>query len=302
MGCYSSSSVDIVDKQAVSDKKKKKNKKDKKIAAVKNVRSMGTMKILRSNTMLMKAETMEIINEPSNKLASSTVEQNYHLSSGKVLGKGAYGTVIKTYARNDINKERPFAIKIIDKNMLELDAAEEISNEMQILWALDHPNVVKYHETYSDWKKMYLVMEFCPYNILDSQDGSNEFKIYPENEARDLIKQLLSAMCHYNAHGVIHRDIKPDNIMIGQDGRPRFCDFGVAKKISTQNKLHSDVGTDQYKAPEIHKHNYDEKCDIWSLAIVIYQMVTGDVPFDIDAGVGKLIKDIREGNYKPLPE
>jgi serine/threonine protein kinase len=101
-------------------------------------------------------------------------------------------------------------------------------------------------------------------------------------------------MQHYNACGVIHRDIKPENIMIGMDGRPRFCDFGVAKKISqNQNMLRTEVGTDLYKAPEIHKHNYNEKCDIWSLAIVIYQMVTGDVPFDIESGVGKLIKDIR---------
>ena len=86
---------------------------------------------------------------------------------------------------------------------------------------------MKYHETYSDAKKMYLVMEYCPRNILDSTEGDNGYKIYSEEEARELMEQLLSAMKHYNAHGIIHRDIKPENIMIGLDGKPRFCDFGV---------------------------------------------------------------------------
>ena len=65
------------------------------------------------------------------------------------------------------------------------------------------------------------------------------------------MKQLLAALSHCNAHGVIHRDIKPANIMIGMDGKPRIADFGVAKKITNQRTLKTDVGTDLYKAPEV---------------------------------------------------
>ena len=64
-------------------------------------------------------------------------------------------------------------------------------------------------------------------------------------------------MTHYNAHGIVHRDIKPDNIMIGCDGKPRFCDFGVSKKVTTQKTLRTEVGTDLYKAPEVLYHKYD---------------------------------------------
>ena len=109
-------------------------------------------------------------------------------------------------------------------------------------------------------------------------------------------------MKHYNAHGVIHRDIKPDNIMIGEDGAPRFCDFGVAKKVSTEKSLRSDVGTDRYKAPEVFLKQYDEKCDIWALGVVLYQMVIGDTAFDNDKGIGLMIKNIKTGNFRPFPE
>ena len=109
-------------------------------------------------------------------------------------------------------------------------------------------------------------------------------------------------MKHYNAHGVIHRDIKPENIMIGQDGCPRFCDFGVAKKVKSENNLRTDVGTDRYKAPEVFLRQYDEKCDIWALGVVLYQMVIGDTAFDNDEGLGSMIKNIKQGNYKPIPD
>lgn len=109
-------------------------------------------------------------------------------------------------------------------------------------------------------------------------------------------------MKHYNAHGVIHRDIKPDNIMLGADGAPRFVDFGVAKKVSHEKSLRTDVGTDRYKAPEVFKKHYDEKCDIWALGTVLYQMVAGDTAFDNDEGIGLMIKNIKQGNFRPIPE
>jgi serine/threonine protein kinase len=87
----------------------------------------------------------------------------------ETLGKGASGMVIKAHKRADKEFKRPFAIKIILKKSLRQkeDLIEDLRNEIQILWTLDHPNIVKYHETYSDREKMYLVMEYCPYSILD---------------------------------------------------------------------------------------------------------------------------------------
>jgi len=192
---------------------------------------------------------------------------------------------------------------MIDKTLME--DTDEMCNEIEILWTLDHPNIINYHETYSDDKYMYLVMEYCPYGILDSQDGSKDFKQYGEKESRSIMEQLLHAMMHYNCHGIIHRDIKPENIMMGTDGKPRFCDFGVSKKLSrkTETKsLKSEVGTDLYKSPEVMKHQYNEKCDVWALAVVLYQMVTYDLPFFPDAGLGAMINAIKHGQYKPMPE
>ena len=179
-----------------------------------------------------------------------------------------------------------------------------MKDEIDILWQLDHPNVVKYHETYEDKNKIYLVMEYCPKNLFDSISDkwdNDASRVFSEKEACNIIQQLLKALPHCNARGIVHRDLKPENIMIGNDGRVRLCDFGVSIKVKT-HLLRSNTGTDLFKAPEVLQKQYDQKCDIWSLGCVLYNMITADFAFECTNGFGSMIKQIKRGEYKSLNE
>ena len=91
--------------------------------------------------------------------------------------------------------------------------------------------------------------------------------------------------------------------MIGNDKKVRICDFGMSTKLKTSDQtIHQETGTIHYQAPEVFKRNYTQKCDIWSIGCVLYQMVTGVMPFDGEKGIGYMIKAIKQGNYKPMPE
>ena len=104
-------------------------------------------------------------------------------------------------------------------------------------------------------------------------------------------------MQHYQARNIIHRDLKPENIMFGTDGKVRICDFGISTKIKEEKMFkHGEVGTLAYMAPEVLNHNYNKAADIWSLGVVLTEMVTGELPFDprID-GEGYCRKNIKCG-------
>jgi serine/threonine protein kinase len=108
-------------------------------------------------------------------------------------------------------------------------------------------------------------------------------------------------MQHYQARNIVHRDIKPDNMMIGNDGRVRIVDFGIAAKIKAKEFIKESTGTMLYSAPEVLMNHTQQCSDVWSLGCVLYQMVTHDFPFNHDS-TGHLIKLIKAGTYKPLPE
>ena len=114
-------------------------------------------------------------------------------------------------------------------------------------------------------------MEFCPKPLFDE----NDFTGLNEKEASEIILQLLNAMHHYSFYNLVHRDIKPDNILMGDDGRPRLADFGCCIRVKDEKDvLHEEVGSYLYMAPEVITHRYNIQADIWSLGVVLYQMVT----------------------------
>lgn len=90
--------------------------------------------------------------------------------------------------------------------------------------------------------------------------------------------QILSALNHCHANGVIHRDIKPENIMLTKNDKVRLIDFGLSK-VCNHNILHEVTGTPYYMAPEMLKHNYNEKADMWSAGVLLYTLVSGYLPF-----------------------
>jgi len=170
-------------------------------------------------------------------------------------------------------------------------------NEVAILQKLDHPNIVKYYETYEDIRFLYLVMQYCPHGeLFDSFDHFEKAGVkYTEQQTAKLIRKTLSALQHCHSENIIHRDIKPENILFDVNNNLVIVDFGLAKQ--TKAVMNVVAGTPYFMAPEVIDGNYQEKCDIWSLGVVLYMLVSGTLPFN---GTSKpeVYGKIRKGLYK----
>lgn len=210
------------------------------------------------------------------KHAGKQIKKSYHVSE-KIIGKGAFAKVYM--GQSTANPQLKVAVKTINKLYLGQDDLKAIGDEVEVLQALDHPNIVKYFETYEDPKFMFIVTELCKGNTLGHQLKKN--KRFSESDTAYILQQLVSAIHHWHANKVSHRDIKPDNIMVDFDLNVTLIDFGLSK-LTTKNRLKSVIGSPLYMAPEIFDANYTKKCDIWSLGVLIYHMIAGCLPFKGD--------------------
>ena len=194
-----------------------------------------------------------------------------------VLGKGAFGKVYK--GTDKANREFQVAVKVLNKHKMSEKDLAHVMDEVDLLKKVDHPNIVEYFETYDDKHYLYLVMELCTGGeLFDSHDEYiKQGKAYTEKKAAEVIYKCLEALAHCHALGITHRDIKPENIMYGKDGEVRLVDFGLAK--DTTHHMKSYAGTPYFMAPEVLNGYYTHKCDIWSLACVLYMLMAGKLPF-----------------------
>jgi calcium-dependent protein kinase len=143
-----------------------------------------------------------------------------------VLGVGSYGKVFLSENRAD--NSHKVAIKVLNKQRLK-NNIEVIKDEVRILTQLDHPNIVKYYDTYEDDKFLYLVMEYCSGGELFEKITKSKTQVFNESEAAEIMKKLFRAVNHCHSVGVVHRDIKPENIMYDKDGEIKLIDFGLAR-------------------------------------------------------------------------
>lgn len=160
-------------------------------------------------------------------------------------------------------------------------------NEIKILKLVDHPNIIKLYEVYEDERYIYLVMEYCRGGELIERIV--EKSTFSEQEAANLMKKIFQAINHLHNQGISHRDLKPENILYTSkepNAEIKLADFGLSSKFG-EDKMHSIVGTCYYIAPEVLRREYGPKCDIWSLGVIMYQLLCGKTPF-----VGKNIFEI----------
>lgn len=173
-----------------------------------------------------------------------------------------------------------FAIKSISKkNLTEADLIT-IKKEVQILSTLNHPNIIKFYETYHDNYFFHMVMELCSgkelFDKIADQGAISERKV------AKIIFKILGAIAYCHEMGISHRDLKPENILFentSEDAEVKLIDFGLSTKYNRKEKMHSVLGTPFYVAPEVLKGEYDEKCDIWSIGALAYMMLSGVPPF-----------------------
>ena len=196
-----------------------------------------------------------------------------------VLGGGHFGTVRIAYKRNE-EPRRKYAIKSISKKNLTEKDLDDLIKEVDIISSLDHPNIIKFFETYHDEFYFHIVMELC--------SGKEVFdKIVEENclteiKVAKIIYKVLSAINYCHAKGITHRDIKPENILFENsepDADIKIIDFGLSRKYNSNEKMHTILGTPYYVAPEVLKGDYDQRCDVWSIGAITYIMLSGEPPF-----------------------
>lgn len=197
----------------------------------------------------------------------------------EILGGGHFGTVRSAY-RKDKDPQKLVAIKSISKKNISKKDFDEMIKEVELLTIMDHPNIVKLHETYNDEYYFHIVMDLCKgKDVFDKiiEEGS-----ITEMEVSSIIYKVLSAIVYCHEMGICHRDIKPENILFenqNNQGEIKIIDFGLSRKYDTQVNMHTVLGTPYYVAPEVLKGNYNNKCDVWSIGIFTFVMLSGQPPF-----------------------
>lgn len=196
-----------------------------------------------------------------------------------LLGKGAMGVV---YRALDPLIERTVALKTVRRDLGNEEQAAEIierfRKEAQAAGRLMHPNIVAVHEYGEDAEIAYIAMEYVDGTPLSALIGERPC---PLPQALDWFSDLLAALDYSHAHGVVHRDIKPANLLVTRDGRIKISDFGIARiESSTMTQTGAMLGTPSYMSPEQFRGEaIDGRSDLFSAAIVLYQLLTGQRPF-----------------------
>jgi serine/threonine protein kinase len=214
------------------------------------------------------------------------------------LGRGGMATVFKG---TDTVLGRPVAVKVLSPQYAgDANFVTRFRREAQSAARLNHPNLVSVYDTGTDEGIHFIVMEFVDAKTLaDYLAGGG--RIMPER-AIEIAEAVCDALSMAHAHGIIHRDIKPANIMITQKGDVKVTDFGIARVISGADTLAQTaavLGTASYLSPEqAQSQSVDQRSDIYSLGVVLYEMVTGRPPFSGDSPVMVASKHVLE---QPTP-
>jgi serine/threonine protein kinase len=205
------------------------------------------------------------------------------ISHYKIIEKIGEGGMGEVYLAEDTKLERNVAIKFLPEHLTkDKDNVDRFEREAKAAAALNHPNIVTIHEIAKEDDKTFIVMEYV--------DGESlRVKINEKNLAFEEILNITNQICEglseaYKAD-IVHRDIKPENILIDSRGRVKILDFGLAKLkgVSKLTKEISTIGTIHYMSPEqIQGREVDQRSDIWSLGVLLYEMLTGEVPFKGD--------------------
>jgi len=215
------------------------------------------------------------------------------------LGSGSYGTV---YLAKNVLKDNLVAIKVIEKVPSNIIDDMEIKNEINILKSLSHPNIVKIYEFFDTAIDYYIVTEYCKKGELFEYINNK----YSERQLAVLFYQVFSGLCYLHEKKILHRDLKLENLMISEIEKDintgeeyfwmKIIDFGTAKIFERKKKEKEIIGSSYYIAPEVLKKNYNEKCDTWSVGVILYMTLTGIPPFDGETD-DDIIDRIKIGKY-----
>ncbi|XP_036619645.1 serine/threonine-protein kinase 33 [Trichosurus vulpecula] len=232
----------------------------------------------------------------------TAIQQMY--SFGRKLGQGSFGVVTEvTHKETDLK----WAMKKVNKEKAGSSAVKLLEREVNILKSVNHEHIIHLERVFETPKRMYLVMELCEDGEL--KEILNSKGHFSENETRQIIGDLGSAIAYLHKKDIVHRDLKLENILvksssINEKNETNFnikvTDFGLAvqKEGGCEAMFQTTCGTPIYMAPEvINAHDYSQQCDIWSIGVIMYMLLCGQPPF-MASSEEKLFELIRKGELR----
>lgn len=216
----------------------------------------------------------------------------------EIVGVGGMAVVYKAYDNID---DRLVSIKVLkDEFLANEEFRRRFKNESKAIAVLSHPNIVKVYDVSLGDKLQYIVMEYVEGITL--KEYIEQQGVIPWKEAVHFTTQILRALQHAHDKGIVHRDIKPQNIMLLENGTIKVTDFGIARfsRGETRTMTEAAIGSVHYISPEQARGEMtDDKADIYSVGVVLYEMITGRLPFESDSAVSVAIMQVQNEATPP---
>eukprot|EP00571_Detonula_confervacea_P004744 CAMPEP_0172313412 /NCGR_PEP_ID=MMETSP1058-20130122/20156_1 /TAXON_ID=83371 /ORGANISM="Detonula confervacea, Strain CCMP 353" /LENGTH=416 /DNA_ID=CAMNT_0013027057 /DNA_START=19 /DNA_END=1266 /DNA_ORIENTATION=- len=248
---------------------------------------------------------------PQIKLATRTFAQTYQILPHLKLGHGIAGQVHQCIHRPS---SRICAVKIMTKSQIR--RKDRIKREIAFLRQVQHPNIIRLYDAYEDENEVHIVTEMCRggelfdkivekatlgiKNRSDTNGGAIQPACFRERDAAHIIHSLLSAVSYLHSNDIIHRDLKPENILFNDESSSiKLIDFGLSIRHNSKHSppLSNIVGTSYYMAPELLEGSYDRSCDLWSIGVIAYVLLSGRPPFNGNSD-DVIFKKIKRGGFK----
>ncbi len=216
----------------------------------------------------------------------------------EIVGVGGMAVVYKAYDNID---DRLVSIKVLkDEFLANEEFRRRFKNESKAIAVLSHPNIVKVYDVSLGDKLQYIVMEYVEGITL--KEYIEKQGVIPWKEAVHFTTQILRALQHAHDKGIVHRDIKPQNILLLENGTIKVTDFGIARfsRGETRTMTEAAIGSVHYISPEQARgETTDDKADIYSVGVVLYEMITGRLPFEADSAVSVAIMQVQNEATPP---
>lgn len=199
--------------------------------------------------------------------------EKYHVL--EMIGEGSFGRVYKGRKKYSA---QVVALKFIPKLGRSEKELRNLQREIEIMRGLWHPNIVHMLDSFETDKEVVVVTDYAEGELFQILEDDGKL---PEDQVQAIAAQLVSALYYLHSHRILHRDMKPQNILLAKGGGIKLCDFGFARAMSTNTMVLTSIkGTPLYMSPElVEERPYDHTADLWSVGCILYELAVGTPPF-----------------------